>query len=221
MATSKKPPTIAERRRAALAFADLSRLNALDELWTGELAKPRKRLTARERGSLRVLGEEIQWLLDRVAWRAEWIADLAERRVVPEPYFPDLPIDVNDEARMTVLAAFEAGGGLEKVVRRAAAQVIEREEAEQALLTQKLTAIEEGEWTPGDLSPNMKCGVLMLFGFTCVVIGWLELAGGAWIAMVQQGCFDDLRAPRPRASGEIDVDVDEGERVEPSLWTDE
>lgn len=151
-------------RNAATAqhwAAESFRVLTLDSLWTQELGS--RHLDPREALEAANIGESLRdaWLRltapDTLEWQHRYVQVSAEM-------WRELPVSSMDKA-------LEDYGGPFGLAHVAFGQLEEHREDEAEQLAEKVETLRRGTWTPGDLSPKVRCALFAAAGLTFYVLG--------------------------------------------------
>lgn len=186
----REPPIDAEsvgaQRMAIGLAADVERLNALDDAWTGYLdAEPTAATVQRDLPELRALVGEMSALLVRIGQGSSEL-----RRVISE-----LQTSLDEELRAAVLQ-HPLGEGCLGMVPEApfAEQVVEacsivESEAPGAIqeLTDKLRRLAEEGYTRADIGGRLKCAILLVgsgASLVCLIISPIAVVPGVVVGVL-------------------------------------
>ncbi|MDQ3254524.1 MAG: hypothetical protein M3R15_11550 [Acidobacteriota bacterium] len=181
-----------EKTEATQAWSTFQRLNELDDLWTDFLAQAR-RITARDTEHLRALTKEMNLLLTRSAQHATSLSPLLGREAATiDQTFQS----VIESARLTraqkskIQAKVTQAGGFAAFARAACKGIAEGGTAAKKELKAKMTIIESGGFTPGDLRKIVKCFLASAAAGAAFGAGQVAAGTAIILKMVDWGCFD-------------------------------
>ena len=163
---------LATQRMATGLAADVERLNALDDVWTGYLnAEPKPAMVERDLPELGHLVMEMRSAMMRVELGSHWLRDVIR----------DLDADL-DEALQRALYHHSVGLALPseylperpfaQQVAEACSIVVQEMPGEIELLMGKLLQLQNDGYSPGDIGGRLKCAILLV-GAGASLIGLL------------------------------------------------
>jgi hypothetical protein len=153
--------SLGTQRMALGLAADVERLNALDDIWTGYLgAEPDPTVVERDLPELNALVDEMSELIGRVAHGSSQL-----RHVIR-----DIEVDLDDQLQDALrthpggeaLLGLLPEGPFARQVSEACSIVEDEAGPEIDALRRKLTRLVEEGYSPGDIGGRLKCAILLV-----------------------------------------------------------
>jgi hypothetical protein len=176
---------------AIQAGATFRHLNELDDLWTDSLAKPSD-IKPTDVEHLRALTKEMNLLLTRSAQQATLLSPLLMRNAANiDKAFQSAINDANltPAQKETIQAKVTQAGGFAALATTACKGIVEGAPDAKKELKAKMTTIESGRLTPGDLPKIIKCNLAAAAAGACFGAGQAAAGIAILMKMVDWDCF--------------------------------
>jgi hypothetical protein len=180
--------SLAEQHTLARYRSSFEKLLLLDDIWTGFLQGGRQ-LLEDEKAQLKPLVDEMRDLLSRCPEMAEFTLKMIRERVEFEEAAARMISTLTVFGKYEVLRTIEEAGGIASKVHSGLSDVVKYSADESEILTKKIRAILDGNFTRGDLTRSC--------AFKAAIIGMALASGPEGIAFaayvldesIKEGCW--------------------------------